>query len=250
MSIILYENIFLTGSPTVTSEATGFPKELMWDLRPYFSWKAQTAGTQEIISDSAAPLSADCIGIYSHNLGTIGATIEVQYADTHGGTYITETVIIPTDNSPILKYFTQRTKYWKVRLTGMSAAAQIAVLMLGDKLQFPYAPDAPYSPSPETARSKQEISKGGHLLGVDIRYDEVAPAPTYSNIERTWVQNYFNSFWDSHGRFYKPFFFAWDLDNSPSDIFFVRFPQDFQLARSVINGQLVSQLPLQFAGVL
>jgi len=249
MTIILYENIFLVGTPTVTSEATGFPKEQMWDLRPYTSWKATSAATQEIISDPAAKQSADCIGIYRHNLGSIGATIQIQYADSYGGPYTLETTIVPTDNSPIMKYFTNRTKYWKIRITS-SSSAQIGVLVLGDMLQFPYPPDAPYSPSPETARSKQEYSKGGHLLGVDVRYNEVAPAPVYSNIERAWVKDYFNVFWNAHGKFYKPFFFAWDFDNSPGDIFFVRFQQDVQMSRPVINGHLVSQLPLSFIGVL
>jgi len=247
--VILFDNIMTEGAITATSTATDYDVDNLSDYRGYTKWKATGSGTQHItitdlLEGSSAPVrsqtgwyiklqnnalleqvssgvdTADAIGILNHNLGTIGATIKVQYKLS--GVWTTIATINPSDDEAILETFTSKSSAdWRIELSSMTAAPEIGVIFLGVHLLFPWPPEAPVIPEEEGIKAFSEYSGAGHLLGTVLAYNPVTINPRWTNLTRTWYSTSFLPFWDNHGKLIFPFFYAWDLTNRPDDIFYV-----------------------------
>ena len=216
-SIILYSNIIIGSTLTVTNTASGYSINNIIDYKSYTKWKSNTTDDQTIqaVLGTAAP--ADCIGIFNHNLS--GTTITVKYDVS--GTMTTAATISPTSNNPILVKFTSRTTdTWQIIISGLSAAAEAAVIFLGACITFPFLPRAPYIPRDEGIEVVSEVSQAGHLLGSVVAHYPVSINPVWELLLRTWFNTYLAPFWDDHAKLLKPFFFGWDLTNRPNDIFY------------------------------
>lgn len=279
--LILFDNILAEGTLAVTSTATGYSINNIADYRSYTKWKAANTNTQNIdltgiSADGAAGYvraqtgwyiklqnnallqkvsgtveAADAIGIFNHNLGTIHATVKVQYWD--GAAFQTAETLTPTDDDPILETFTtQSATKWRIEISNCSAAAEIAVIFLGAQLEIPDSPDAPTVPVEEGIAVNSEYSEAGNLLGstpshfpININH-QWTKAP---NITRTWYSTYFIPFWENHARDIYPFFYAWDLTNRPDDIRYVTINPGMS-RREVLSLLTYSdELVLQMKGV-
>jgi hypothetical protein len=247
--VILYKNILIGSTLTVTNTASGYSVNNIIDYRSYTKWKSNTTDNQTIqgvLSAAIAPIkqaddvgyiltvggkrlhtvaggglttfgAADCIGIFNHNLS--GTTITVKY--DQNGTMVTLATITPTSNDPILYPFERHeSNKWQVIITGLTAAAEVAVMFLGEAIYFPYLPRAPYTPKDEGIEVMSEVSQAGHLLGSVVAHHPVSINPVWELILRTWFNDNLVPFWDDHGKLLKPFFFGWDLNNRPDDIFY------------------------------
>ena len=88
---ILYDNIFTLATPTATTTDSGdeFDAAHLNDYRTYTYWKASKSSTCYLYIDAGASDTADTLGIVSHNLGTVGATVSVESSATGawGGVY-------------------------------------------------------------------------------------------------------------------------------------------------------------------
>lgn len=247
--IILYKNILVGATLGATNTASGYSINNIADYRSYTKWKSNTADNQTIQIDMASeaiPIkqvigggniqtvggkklttvsgfgeavfgAADCIGIFNHNL--TGCTVSVQY--NANGTYVTAKSFVVEDTKPILMPFTrQESNQWRVVITELNAAIEIAVLFLGEAIYFPFRPRAPYTPMAESIEVNSEISQAGHLLGSVVAHHPVSINPVWEYITRSWFNANIPDFWNDHGKLLKPFFFGWDLENRPDDIFY------------------------------
>lgn len=248
-SIILYENLLADGTLSVTSTSTeaGYDKDNLIDFRAYTRWKASSTATNYITVALSAADGADCLGIFNHNLGTIGATVKVQKTT---GTWATVLTITPSDDYAILETFTLSSDAdWRIEISGASDPVDIGIIYLGTKLSFGIGPQTPTIPKSEGIVAKEEVSKAGFPLGVDIRYNDIISNPTYKVVDRTWVQTYYRPFWNNHGRLLKPFFYAWDIDDSSSEIVFVKFSSGMRYEEPVSLLNYVDYLTLQLEGI-
>ena len=231
--IILYDNILSQGyTLTATDTEEGYDVLNIIDWRPYTFWKAASIGTKYITVDSGSgldPLYADSLAIYNHNFaGRVYISVE---SSDDGSSWTTRlNSFTPTYNRAFLKTFTLASaQFWRIKLIATSEAPYMAIAVLGQKLQFPYPPDTPYIPYSEVPVADVERSKNGHILGVSTYLPALKMRVQFSNITRTWFDTYFLPFWQNHGRLYKPFFFAWDLDTYKNDVFLVSIDDEYNL---------------------
>ena len=229
--IILYDNILSQGyTLTATDTEEGYDVLNLIDLRPYTFWKAASHGTKYITVDCGAAKSADCLAIIGHNLYTAGATVSIESSPDNSSWTVRLADFTPTSDKAVLKTFTSASdQYWRIKIVTAAVAAYMAIAVLGQKLQFPYPPDTPYIPYSEVPVADVERSKNGHILGVSTYLPALKMRVQFSNITRTWFDTYFLPFWQNHGRLYKPFFFAWDLDTYENDVFLVSIDDEYNL---------------------
>src|SRR3970040_1063436 len=248
--IILADNRFLDGTPTATDTAAGYNVLFIRDYKTFTSWKAATPGTKYLSVDCGTQKSADCIAFAGHNFGTGAALVSVESSD-NGADWVER--IMPftvNDNKAALRTFAYASaRYWRAKIASPTIAPQVAVLLVGVRITFPYPPDAPFSPGKEGMEVSAARSRTGQLLGGDVRFQPYSIRAQWEDPSRTWVESYFLPFWDNHASNLTPFFWSWDLAVYPNNIRYVRVPEDFGIDPKVSVLDVYDSIELEMEGV-
>jgi hypothetical protein len=248
--IILYDNRLTDGTPAATDTAAGYDILNILDLRTYTQWKAASSGTKYITIDCGSAKSADCLAVIGHNLYTAGATVSVESSSDNVTWTQRLAGFTPTSDKAFMKLFVSASaRYWRIKIITAAIAAQIAVALLGVKIQFEYPPETPYTPYAETAAADVERSKNGHILGVSTYNPVLNLQAQFGLVSRTWLDAYYIPFWQNHARLFKPFFFVWDLDTYSADVFFVSIGDDASLETPFSVLTYTDVLSLKMRGV-
>jgi hypothetical protein len=248
--IILADNRFSDGTPTATDTATDYDVLNIRDLKSFTAWRGASSGTKYLTVDCATAHSADALGIFTHNLGTAAAAVSVE--SSSNGSSWTERLaaFTPTTDKAILKTFTtESARYWRVKIVTGSVAAQIAVCLLGERIEFPFPMEAPFTPAGESIEADEAISKTGQLLGTVVRYKPVKINASWKFISRTWFESDFVPFWENWASNLAPFFWGWDLTAYPSAAQFVRVDGGYEFAPSVSILGYYDDFRFQMTGV-
>jgi hypothetical protein len=246
--ILLYDNRFIDGTITATDTAADYDVNNIKDLRAYTFWKAASAGTKYLTVDCGSEKSADSLGIIGHNLFTAGAMLSVE--SSSDGSVYTERLaaFTPSSDKTVLKTFSSvSARYWRIKIVTATVAPQLAVVMLGQRITFERYLQAPFDPAPEKIEGDSQRSKTGNLLGSVVYYHSMKISADFKNVTPAWIRDTFKPAWDGHLSLLKPFFFAWDPESHPDEVFFVKVPENFEL-RLPYEGVRRS-LRLEFEGV-
>ena len=169
---ILYDNRLDGGAITATYTGAGDVLNLK-DLRTYTYWEGSGVADHYVKINCGSVLSANALGIIGHNFATIGATISVECSSDNFAADVTVALpgFIPASDKALLnKYTSQAKTYWRLKMSGMSAAPRMAILMIGTLLEFPACLHGGFDPSPEQINSRSKRSKTGNLLGSVVDY--------------------------------------------------------------------------------
>lgn len=248
--IVLADNRFLDGTPTATDTATGYDVLNIRDLKEFTEYRAASSGTKYLTVQCTTGTAADTLAIKKHNLGTAAASVSVESSDN--GTDWTERLaaFAPTNDKAILKTWTAVSGvYWRVKIVTASVAAQIAICMVGERITFPFSPEAPYAPATESIEAESTTSKTGVPLGSIVRFKPYRIQPKWTVVTRTFVETYFLPFWDDYASNLSPFFFAWDIGTYPSDVRFVRVPKEYSFETPVSVLAYYDSITLPMEGV-
>lgn len=250
--VILYDNLLergaLSSPQTVDPDA---PLAYLADGRPYTRAKWTTTGTlHQVVVALTGAETADCIGLAGHNLAA-GDVVTVEHSDD-GSAWTTAISQTLTGSGDLLAIFTGASHtWWRISIDTTATGNQspeLGVLMLGQRLTFPVKPQAPYVPVDEKVVEESAWSKAGHLLGTVVRYSKLTINAKFKALDRSFVFGDFQTFWQQHARQLKPFFYAWDLDAFPDQVYVVRHTGRHRAQLSIAS--LVDQLDLQMEGVL
>jgi hypothetical protein len=248
--IILADNRFLNGTPTATDTATGYSVFNLRDLKSFTSWKAASSGTKYLTVDCGSAKAADTLGIFKHNLGTAAATVSVESSPDNSTWTNRLTGFVPGSDKAILKNFTTQTyRYWRVKIVTASIAAQVAEVMLGSRITFPYPPETPFTPASLKIEAETTKSKTGQLLGMVVRFKPYTISARWSALSRSWVDATFRPFFEDYASELKPFFWAWDLDTFPSDVRFVTIDPEMSMETPVSILATYDSVSLEMIGV-
>lgn len=280
---LLHKNVFEYGTITATDTASGYDVNNIIDGRAYTKWKAASAGTkyltvsgvldyhdydpvylttdtgEELETDTGLSLEigpgiVNALGITGHNLGTARAGISVESSDDAGATWEEELpVFYPSSDKTILVLITSyRRAYHRVKIVSPTIAPEIGVLCLGARLDFPMGlKRAPflYTLSVEAESPK---TKSGNKTSVTVRYRPVTLEHEYTikagNYD--WLVGSFRTFWDDHGSLLKPFFYAPDLVNLPTLVYFAWLPVDAAHAHKAIYVGLSDTFTMKMESLL
>lgn len=247
---ILYDNRLADGTPTATTTASGYDVKNLTDWRPYTYWKAGSNAIQYITIDCGAAKSADSLAIYGHDLLTRGAQVSVECSSDNFALDITQALapFAPSNNKAIFKTFTSQSKrYWRLKITNLTAACYIAILDIGPRLEMERPPLSDFDPIGEKPVSESEINVEGQLLGVVNRIIEKRIDASFV-VGDSWFNQTFLSAWDNHLSLLKPFFWANDIATYPDQVFLVRIAPDFSLQVPYMAPGY-RRLSLEFVGV-
>ena len=224
--IILYNDIFSKGTLTSSATKDGFGIQNATDNRTYTKWKAANPGNN-YIEHEVSSTPANAVALAGHNFGTALVTLEVKINVIDDVWTTLATAHVTTDD-PIIITFSKYSSFdLRMHITNSTSSVppEAGVIYLGEYLEFPFPPDAILQPFSESVVPKFETVDSGNLLSVENRFNPFSISHRYSNVERDPFLKDYLKFWNNHGKYLKPFFYAWDLDNRPNDVFYARFSE-------------------------
>lgn len=193
---------------------------------------------------------ANTLGIHTHNLYTVGATISVEISSDNNTWHEIYAGFAPTDNLNILKSFSTDyyARYWRLKITGHTAAPEIAILCIGEALDFPTPPRIPVDIYEIEMSGDGKLSKTGQLLGAVIRNKPVRMEYSFAGSEYTytWVGTTYKAFWTNHASELKPFFFGLDLANYTDLHWLCRIPTDSSFSIPFIMKSVVGEMTFEY----
>lgn len=281
--VILYDNRFLDGTPTATDMAAGYDVLNIRDNREFTSWKANGPGTKYLTVDCSIARNVDALAICKHNLATAAASVSVESSD--GGGVWTERIapFTPSSNQPCLKFLSGvvdgvRTdtgsdgaytdtgtdgawtvfgdggsvsaRYWRIKIVTATIAPQIAIVLLGERMEFPSPPVTPFAPIRVSIERETTRSKSGAFLGEVIRYKPFKIDAKWSVVSRSFVEGRFVPFWLDHASNLLPFVWAWDFGAYPEEVRFVRLDPSHEHGPEVSVLAFYESITLPMEGVL
>ena len=245
--IILADNILIGATITATGISDGSQLYLI-DGRPYTWLQFPSAGTKTITIDCGSAVDANAIGIIGHNLAASAAAVTLA-SSTNGSSWTDRLTITAATDRALLQTFTKvSARYWRLTIVTATVAPMLAVVMIGQRIDFPLPPDSPCTPFTESVEVDSNESKQGHPLGAVVRYFPVEVKPSFSNLEREWVETVFRPFRENWSRYRTFFFWAWDLETYPEQILYLQDVGTY--APAVSHLAYYDKLSLSFKGVL
>lgn len=139
-------------------------------------------------STLAASEPADLCYIGGHNLGTAGASLQVQYYD--GAAWQTIATITPDDDQPFMVIFPRRSATaWGIQITG--AVAQIALAWIGPRLIIPGGVTPDYRPVWASHRVEKYpgVTRRGHFRGQRIERTGASLSASFMPIDHDYALN-------------------------------------------------------------
>ncbi len=217
-----------TGSTlTAGSTASGYSVANIFDMREINSWKAANTTSPVYITldlGSGNDAEADYLALLGHNLGTIGATITLEWCpnDAWGGDRVALFSQALTADTVFLKEFTSpgEKRHWRLKIekTGggsFSAAPEIAICVWGLKTELKRAMGG-FDPHEEEIHANVVRGPKGHVLGVHHHWRERRMDLRFNNVNDSVYQK-IKEWRDGNGL--KQFFVAWERENHPDDVF-------------------------------
>lgn len=226
--LILYDNALTRGTLSSSTLDSGYDVQSIKDQRPYTHVKFDAAGTNYIRINCDTAEDVDCLGVCGHNLFTVGATLQLQGSnDGSNWNPVTGGSITPTDDNAFMLKFTKVTAaYFKIVITNTLGLPYLGVCFIGEALQMEWPPDGPRSPIDESINADVAESKAGNMLGASVYFNPKEMNHIYGNLTRSWVQTYFDPFWETAKQLNK-FFYALDLTNEPKACGLCRLKKEY-----------------------
>lgn len=215
---------------------------------------SHTAGTMlfdevGVYESVSAATTANALGIIGHNFETAGATISLGYSvDGANWTEIVSGFTVTT-NKALLKTFTLTSAFaWRLKIITAAIAPRMAVLMIGTRLDFErYAFN--YEGPEEKIAAESLRSETGNLLGSCLKYIGYTIKLSFKNLTAAWCDVTFKPLWDSWLSQLKPFFFAPDITNHPTEVYYVKIPDSATFKMPYTSGGVRRDLDLTFEGL-
>lgn len=205
-------------SLVATSAESGYPASNILGGTDAIPWKATTNATQYITFDAGVgqTYSPDYLLIFTHNLGSIGATVSLQYSTDNFAADVNDifTPYAVPNNKVILKKFTTQAKrYWRLKISGATAAPWICYCRWGQKTVLDYADKL----TPYDVERKGVVlqSDWGFLQGVHEKYKEYGLSIAFHDCDSA-LQAKFSEWEQAVGM--GLFGVSWDATDHASDV--------------------------------
>lgn len=134
------------------------------------------------------------VGLASHNLGSLGADVAVQYSTDGGSNWITSAAgtVSPADNRPIgFRFSLTSAADWRISVTGATGDVRIGVALLSKYLTIPKRIYQNYLPplTPTDVDLLSNTSEGGHLMGTTAIFRSSRTRAAFSNVDPVFLRS-------------------------------------------------------------
>ena len=214
-----YRNIVRTADVTVSGTS---PETSFLSLQNDFTneaWEADSLSSTVTI-DAGSAQRVDYTGIASHNLGSAGHVVSIEYSfDATNWVLVNE--FTPVDDSPTMSLFSRiSARYWRINISGGSEPAQIAILYFGEALamQRPiYGGHGPITLN-RSITKREAVTESGQFVGNVVVRRGVTATYSWNNLTAAWYRSDFDPF--ALHALSKPFFIAWRPEPYPQEVAF------------------------------
>jgi hypothetical protein len=220
---ILYLNKLIGSSVTASA---GTNPSLVLIPNTADRWAITT--TSSITFTLPAAVSIDAIGIGAHNLGSTNYVISFEYSVTDVSSFVTfKAAQTPVEDTALMAHISSSVSARRIRVTCTgSGSAFVGSIYAGIALQMQRPFFAGHSPINLSARTVRysSVTEGGNFVGEQIRRIGFTTSAPFKNISNDWYRFYFQPF-VVHARTL-PFFFAWNLEQYPTDVGYCKTNED------------------------
>lgn len=204
---------------TATSTAAGFAVANLLDMLEGPAWKATSTATQDIQgADPGTLTKVDYLAIANHNLNTVGATVDLQYSSDNFSSDVNSafTPFIPSNDKVFVKEFSQQNiRYWRLRLTGMTAAPKISIAIWGQIAILDYA-TMNFDPNEQQVIANINRTQSGIISGIHTKYTKRIINMRIDDVTQTCYDN-IDLWWENSGL--QNFFFGWETTDHSSEVY-------------------------------
>lgn len=256
LPIIMYDDTIYTGSGplTATTTATSYDVDNITDWRPFTLWKGTGTSTQYLTKDAGAVFTANSFALMGHDFFTQGATIVIQYSTDNfaADTNDAFTPFAPTSNRALYLSFTSQSKrYWRLKITSYTAAPFLGILRIGERLTFPIAMDTDnWDSEAYKIKGSSQTAETGNHLGTTVKYKKLRLRPKWTELDSSWVDGDFKTFWDNSGSLLKKFFWIWNSVNYSSEVYLCSIPPGFNKRFPFQDTTLKRNINLELMGIV
>jgi len=171
LPMVLWDNLLSYSTVTLTASTSNTlgPVANCITESTYDYWQP-TAIPAWVQGNFGSAKTINSVALIGHTLGSTGATVYIQ-SSPDGTTWTTKsTVMVPTDDSPILAIFADfSAQYWRVYIPSRTGTAYpvIGIVMMGDRFVFPAGVMPSYTPiwQAQIVELLQSKSLGGQFMG-------------------------------------------------------------------------------------
>lgn len=221
---LLYDNRLSDGAVVATTTAANSAAANLSDWRPYTFWRSANAADQYLTVDCGAAMAADSVAIASHNLFSVGATLTIECSSDNfvADVTVAHSPALVSSNGALFWLFASQTKrYWRIKITTLTAACYIAVAVIGVRFSFPELIDGEFAPAAEQFMPAAG-SSSGQLLGGVRGWVERSTAVEFVYLDDVWFRTVFMPIWNNYLSTGAPFFWAPNVTLGPDDVYLYR----------------------------
>jgi hypothetical protein len=245
---------YTDGTPSASTAAAGFGADLALPPRTDNAWRPTAVpATWTLTYPDARDVSF--VGIAKHDLGTLGATIAVEWYDgSVWAAFPGASALTPADDSPIL-LLTAVTEVEGVRVrvtsTTDSEVPTISVIMVGLADEWPRPFQWTGQPITEGDRIRFEntIAVTGNWLGRSKVADGLAFDVTMNHATETWRQTAFADFKEYANGEDAVFFIALRPGDYPAEVAYAWAVEPVTAVRSLRNRQASTTVNMALQGL-
>jgi hypothetical protein len=137
----------------------------------------------------------------------------------------------PSTDLAIFKTFTQvSVRYWRLKIVTGAIAPFLAVALLGERLEFERWIRGSFKPKPQTAKGETNTNADGLFINSVVASFMLKYNLNFTNLTPAWVTANLIPAIEAHLKWGLPFAWLWDIDNHPTDIYYVRVPLGTEIA--------------------
>lgn len=211
----LWDNLITTYTAPSGTEAGGPIANLSSPATAKYVYPTTSGGgVYQIRFQCSGAISA--VGLASHNLGTLQATVRIEYSDDGGSTWTDAGagVVNATDDQAIIWRFDEQTHAdWRISMYSLGVAGQpaLAVLYAGAEMIMPLRMFQGYASPlrPNNVRVQSNVSEGGHFMGVAVTKAGSSIDIPFDLVKNTFVRSATFLGFITHYNETRPFFWAW-----------------------------------------
>lgn len=227
----LFESRLNDAAPVASSTAAGddpvYDVVNLLDFRRFTFWKP-AAMPAEILVNSGGPSTADYLAVASHDLGTAGATIELQGSNDNFATAgVVVATVTPGDDLDFAVFFAAVSySDWKIIVTGATAPT-LAIVAFGDLFEIPSSLQNGYDPVARIPQGQFNKSETGAGLGSVHAYEKRDIAFSFSFVSWGWLRASWIPAWLAHLRG-TPYLYLWNYQDYPAEILLLKTDGGFE----------------------
>lgn len=216
-----YHSIVTASALSADEEAEGFPVTNLANPATYpLAWWRATSTAVQYINVTASGTGIDYFGIAKHNLGSSGATVQLQGSDN--GTDWTDVSLEVQPGSDfvlVVQFVPANYAQWRLKLTPGSEAPYIGVLYVGTMLVLQRNIYVGHTPLPYGRRKTVLTGKSenGQFMGRIARREFLVSAVDLKNLTPGWFREFLDPFLEEC-QAGKPFFWAWRPGTYPTEV--------------------------------